>query len=196
MSGPECRSYLCENSPCQRLWLWLVDEPEAIRHNKKPEASQNILKSLNWLGSPSEVRKTLPDYGSRRHIRRLGSHCMIHMIFPTFATGGSFYLDEYPTTSEKPIISHHEFSVFMLFVDKAWSTWWTYKLRSPNFCRLPLNYIVLEYNKRRVMVQMLQLRFEFANGGKLCWGLLLLPQSRPRGIEDRPPRLSRSCYSV
>ena len=35
------------------------------------------------------------------------------------------------------------------------------------------------------MLRMLQLRFEFADGGKLlCWELLLPPQSRPRGIKS------------
>ena len=56
---------------------------------------ETMLKSLNWLESRSEIRKSLPDYRASRQIKRLGSHCMFHMIFPTFHLGGAFDLDEY-----------------------------------------------------------------------------------------------------
>ena len=90
----------------------------------------------------------------------------------------------------------------MIVVNKEWIQRWTYKLRSPNFCRLTLNYIALEYNERGVIVRMLQLRFECGDGNKLWWELLLAPPpSRPRGIksfpsriQDNPPKLSRTCY--
>ena len=144
--------------------------------------AEGILKSLNCLESPSEIRRTLPDYGARRQVRRYGSHCMIHMIFPIFHLRGTFYLDEYSTTDELRI-AHHPFSLFLIFLSKSWRNKWSHDLRYSQFCLLPLNYIVLEYNSHGVLARALQLQLECASGYKLCWELLFLPsKSRPQSF--------------
>ena len=140
---------------------------------------EGILISLNWLESPFEIRKMLPDYRTSRQIRRLGSHCMIHMIFPAFHLGGTFYLDEYSATDQKRI-SHHQFSIFAIFFSRTWRNKWAFDRRRSLFCLIPLNYIALEY-KGGALLRAYQLRLECPNGGRICWELLLLT---PRGIGD------------